>query len=215
MATLPAATVPRRPQTWNPAYDPHSWAWDDVPPLPPFILADGSGLAVYQTAVHAAYDDAALYIRYICDDPDIWGESTARDSHIYDEEVVELFIAPGFATPVRYYEFEVSPLGALLDLSVHNPDLDRRTLVGDFSWDCPGLRWAAVRDDANDRWYAYLIVPWTSLGASATLPRVWRANFYRIERPRNRSPEFSCWSPTMSDPADYHRPAFFGFLTLA
>ena len=52
----------------------------------------------------------------VCDDPDIWGEATARDSHIYNEEVAELFLAPGFATPVHYYEFEVNPLGALLDL---------------------------------------------------------------------------------------------------
>ncbi len=179
------------------------------------ILADGSAPARHQTAVQIAYDDAALYVRYVCDDPDIWGVATARDSRIYDEEVVELFIAPGIATPVRYFEFEVSPLGALLDLSVYSPDLDRRTLTGDFAWDCPGLRWSAVRVDDRSRWYAYLSVPWASLVTAAKLPRVWRANFYRIERPRGRDPEFSCWSPTMSDPADYHRPAFFGFLSLA
>ncbi len=215
MATLPAATVPRRPQSWNLAHAPHTWQWDDVPRLSPLILANGSGLAVQQTTVQVAYDDDALYVRYRCDDSDIWGEATARDSHIYNEEVGELFIAPGFATPVRYYEFEVSPLGTLLDLSVYNPDLDRRTLVGDFAWDCPNLRWSAIRDDANDRWYAYLTVPWASIGAPARLPRVWRANFYRIERPRHQPPEFSCWSPTLSDPADFHRPAYFGFLTLA
>lgn len=179
------------------------------------ILADGSGSPRYQTSVQVAYDDTALYVRFVCEDPDIWGILTARDSRIFEEEVVELFIAPGADTPVRYYEFEVSPLGTLLDLSVYSPDLDRRTLITNYAWDCPGLRWCAARDDAQALWYAYLVVPWASLGAGRELQRTWRANFYRVERPRNDAPEYSCWSPTMSDPPDYHRPAYFGYLSLA
>jgi hypothetical protein len=178
------------------------------------IVADGSGPPRYQTSVKIAYDDAAFFVRYACEDPDPWGIATARDSRIFDEEVVELFIAPGVATPVRYYEFEVSPVGTLLDLSVYSPDIDRRSLVTNYAWDCPGVRWCAVREDQQSRWYAYLVVPWAPLLAGAPMPRVWRANFYRIDRPRPGIPEYSCWSPTMSAPADYHRPAFFGFLTL-
>jgi hypothetical protein len=82
------------------------------------------------------------------------------------------------------------------------------------------LQWSAERNDAANHWRAYLVVPWRSIGApshphSGVLPQEWRANFYRIERPRGQAPEFSCWSPTMSNPADYHRPAYFGHLRLA
>jgi hypothetical protein len=45
-------------------------------------------------------------------------------------------------------------------------------------------------------------------------PRRWRANFYRIERPRGGRPELSCWSPTFTDPPDFHRPERFGVLEL-
>jgi hypothetical protein len=183
--------------------------------LSPFLLADGSGPAVQQTETRIAYDLDNFYVRFDCADTDIWGVATARDSAIYDEEVVELFIAPGTAHPTIYYEFEVSPLGTLLDLDVYSPNLERKGLKGNFAWDCPGLQWSAQRNDAENTWSAYLIVPWRSIGAKGDLPQAWRANFYRIERPRGQPPEFSCWSPTMSSPADYHRPAYFGHLQLS
>jgi hypothetical protein len=216
-AQLPTATVPIIPAAWRARNADHTqWPWEELPPLSPFIIANGSAPAQQQTVVHIGYDDANFYVRYDCDDTDIWGKSTARDSAIYDEEVVELFIAPGDAHPTYYYEFEVSPLGTLLDLDVHSPNLERSTLQGNFAWNCPGLQWSAERNDAAHHWRAYLVVPWHSIGATGTtLPPTWRANFYRIDRPRGHAPEFSCWSPTMSEPADYHRPAYFGHLQLA
>ena len=76
------------------------------------------------------------------------------------------------------------------------------------------MRWAAGRDDAAQHWWAIFVIPWTALGVSGALPRTWRANFYRIERPRQGVTEFSCWSPTLTEPADYHKPARFGVLEL-
>lgn len=218
-AQLPTATVPLVPNHWRNQTNDHThWPWEELPPLPPFILADGSAPAKQQTYVRIAYDVENFYVRFDCDDTDIWGEATERDSRIFDEEVVELFIAPGEDHPTYYYEFEVSPIGTLLDLDVHSPDLDRRTLRGNFDWNCPGLQWSAERNDAANHWRAYLVVPWRSISAPASseeaLPQKWRANFYRIERPRGQAPEFSCWSPTMSNPADYHRPTYFGHLHL-
>ncbi len=186
----------------------------DLTPLPRFILADGSGPALQQTEVRLCYDADYLYVRFDCADRDIWGRLTQRDSPIYDEEVVELFIAPGADTPIDYFEFEVSPLGTLLDLTVHSPDGDRRNLQANFQWDCADLQWQAERSDTQNHWRAYLVVPWRSLHAADPLPKTWRANFYRIERPHDCQPEFSCWSSTYSEPADYHRPAYFGTLIL-
>ena len=214
---LPTATVPIVPPSWRAASADHTqWPWEELSPLPPFILANGSGPAQQQTTVRIAYDADNLYVRYDCDDNDIWGIATERDSAIYDEEVVELFIGQGDAHPTYYFEFEVSPIGTMLDLDVHSPNLERSTLKGNFDWDCPGLQWSAERNDAANHWRAYIVVPWRSIGVEGdTLPATWRANFYRIERPRGQSPEFSCWSPTMIEPADFHRPAHFGHLQLA
>lgn len=211
---LPVAHIPQRPLAWGSPASYATWPWASIQPLSSFVLADGSGPARWQTSVRVLWDATHLYVRYDCVDADIWGIATARDAPIFDEEVVELFIAPGSATPIDYFEFEVSPLGTLLDLTVHSPAGSRDTLTADFAWDCPGLMWQAVTDDTNHGWHAYLVVPWRSLVPVGLLPRHWRANFYRIERPRDGEPEFSCWSTTYSDPADYHRPAYFGTLIL-
>src|SRR3954462_5988271 len=94
---------------------------DEVPPLPPFQLADGSGEAVAQTRVRLCWDDLALQVRFDCMDFDAWGPSRQRNAPIYQGGAVEVFLAPGEAAPVRYLEFEVSPLGTLFDATIHNP----------------------------------------------------------------------------------------------
>jgi hypothetical protein len=214
---LPTAIVPRLPAHWRSRGSDHTqWPWEELSPLPPLILADGSGPAKQQTAVRIAYDSDNFYMRFDCDDTDIWGEATERDSAIYEEEVVELFIGPGTEHTTNYYEFEVSPIGTMLDLTVVSPNLERRGLIADFAWNCPGLQWSAERNDAANHWRAYIVVPWQSIGAGREdLPQQWRANFYRIDRPHGQEAEFSCWSPTMTEPADYHKPAYFGHLQLA
>jgi hypothetical protein len=209
----PHLHVPRSPARWNTQADPATWQWDAVSPLPPFILADGGGPAAQQTTTRVCYDDQALYVRFDCDDRDIWGSYTRRDDPIYDEEVVELFISPSAAAPTRYYEFEISPNGVLLDAIIHNPTSKRADLVIDTSWN-PTIHWQAERADAAGRWCAILIIPWEVIAPVGELPNTWRANFYRIERPRDAAPEFSCWSPTLTEPADFHKPAFFGTLEL-
>lgn len=209
---LPHATVPRAPAAWA-TYDPTTWPWAELAPLPPLLLADGSGPAVWQTSVRLCYDDAALYVRFECDDAEIWGSYTRRDDPLYDEEVVELFFAPGPATPTRYAEIEISPNGVLFDALIDNPTGLRADLRVDTSWN-PLVRVHAWRDDAAQRWGALLALPWAEIAPGVAPPLVWRANFFRIERPRGRAAEFSCWSPTLSDPADFHRPAFFGTLAL-
>ncbi len=215
----PQITVPRVADDWAQAEDPFDWAWKAGTTLPPFQRADGSGPATWATTTRLCFNRQALFVRFDCTDPDIWGTYTKRDEPIYDEEVVELFIAPAATAaerrPSRYYELEISPNGVLLDVLIQNPTGNRADLQADFSWDCPGLRWGARRDDAAQQWSAYLALPWAALTTAEALPHHWHANFYRIERPRNGTPEFSCWSPTMTEPADFHKPAYFGMLTLA
>ena len=188
--------------------------WRAVPGLPPLIRADGSRPAEQQTAVRVCADERALYVRLDCDDRDIWATYARRDDPVYEEEVVEVMISPGPAAPARYYEFEVSPDGVLLDALIENPGTGRADIVVRTEWDCAGLRWAARREDGAGRWWAALAIPWAALRPPGDFPATWRANFYRIERPRGAEPEYSCWSPTLTDPADFHRPERFGFLEM-
>lgn len=212
---LPCYQVPRAPEAWGAqGTDPATWSWNGVSALSDFILADGSGPARQQTLTRICSDGLALYVRFDCDDRDIWGTYCRRDDPIYDQEVVELFISPGTSTPARYYEFEVSPNGTLLDAVIFNPTSRRTDLDVDLSWNCPALHYQVGRDDRLERWWTILIIPWVALAPAGALPTTWRANFYRIERASDEEPEFSCWSPTMTEPPDFHKPACFGTLEL-
>jgi hypothetical protein len=186
-----------------------------VPALLPFRLADGSGPAIQQARVRLCWDDGSLHVRFDCEDRDAWGTYRRRDDPVYEEEAVEAFLAPGEEVPARYFELEVSPLGVLFDARIDNPTSRRADMTGDPSWDCPGLRWAAGRGSVRQDWWAALSIPWRGIAPPGEPPRIWRANFYRIERPHDGEPEFSCWSPTLTQPADFHQPARFGFLELA
>lgn len=192
-------------------------AWAGVPKLELTRSTDGRPLR-QRTTVSAAWLGDVLLVRFECDDIDAWGTHTERDAPLWKEEAVEVFLAPGGDPPTRYVEIEVSPRGALFDAWIDNPDGERTTLRADPSWDCPGLRWAVgARDGAAeaDDWWAEIAIPLRSVLPEPTpLPTTWRANFYRIERPRieGAPEEYAAWSPTRRDPPDFHVPTRFGRL---
>src|ERR1043166_1939844 len=62
----------------------------------------------YATTARLLWDERFLYVGFECEDPDIWGTFTERDAHIYDEEVVEVFLDDD-SDGVSYLEIEVSP----------------------------------------------------------------------------------------------------------
>lgn len=181
--------------------------------LSPFVLADGRAPARWQTRVELSWDEERLSVEFHCSDDDAWGTHTERDAPLWQQEVVELFLAAGDAVPSQYFEFEVSPAGVLFDALVSNPHGDRIGMAVNAGWNCPGIEWEAGPTREGADWRAYLAIPWRGLDLAAP-PATLRANFFRIERPRPGEPEFSCWSPTLTSPADFHRPGRFGVLDL-
>lgn len=176
---------------------------------------DGSGPARHPTRVATAWDEEGLAVVFTCRDRDAWATHRTRDAPLWQEEVVELFLAPGSADPTRYFELELNPLGALFDAVVDNPDSRRDTMKVDTSWDCPGLRWRVAALASDQDWQAFWWIPFEGLGTPALAE--WRANFYRIERPRPPAPagdEFAAWCPTLTAQPDFHQPRHFGHLRL-
>lgn len=209
--TPPMHTVPRTPPTWSGTAD--AWPWHGLPALSAFVCIDGSGPAHYATTTRWCYDEWALYVRFDCHDPDIWATYTQRDDPLYDEEVVELFIAPGSTQPTHYYELEINPNGVIFDARIDNSSGVRAALGVDTRWN-PALYCVAHRDDPAQHWSVTLAVPWAEIAPPGPLPQVWRANCYRIERSRGAATEYSAWSPTLAVPADFHVPAHFGVFVL-
>jgi AbrB family looped-hinge helix DNA binding protein len=190
--------------------------WAGIPAMSALVQADGSGAAEQPTEVKLCWDDAHLYISFACKDADVWGNFQGRDDPVYDEEAVEAFLCP--SGDVRhYFEIDLSPLNTLFDAKVFNPDGERATLLVDPEWNAPGIRTAVrISGKVNDRtspdlgWIAELAIPFLDLGGPPSPGAVWRANFFRIER--GEATEFTAWSPTYRDPADFHVPSCFGEL---
>lgn len=181
--------------------------------LPPLELADGSGAARFATRVELAWDEEGLEVAFTCEDEDAWGTFERRDDPLWQEEVVEVFLAAGAADPETYFELELSPHGVLFDAKVENPDSRRETMKVDVGWDWQGIESQVARLADRQDWKARFFLPWRGIGLAGP-PPVLRANFYRIERPRGGAAEFSCWSPTLASPPDFHKPARFGTLVL-
>jgi hypothetical protein len=211
----------QRPPRWLlPRLDtrPRAHEWCAVPSRSLVRATDGGPLA-QATSVRAAWHGELLLVRFECADVDAWGTHDRRDAPLWTEEAAEIFLAPGSETPRRYVEIEVSPRSALFDAWIDNRDGVRATLHADLGWDCPGIEWRAGRFDGGvpgaEDWWAEIALPLRALVPEpAPLPDRWRANFYRIERPRvpGLPEEYGAWSPTLRDPPDFHVPERFGLL---
>jgi hypothetical protein len=192
--------------------------WATIPPLTGLHLAHGRGEPELATEVKACWDHRCLYLAFSCKDSDVWATLTAHDADLWTEEVVEVFLSPT-GDLRHYYELEFNPLGAVFDAKVFNPEGDRRAMLVDREWHAPGLRYgvrvAGTLDNRGDTdlgWIAEVTIPFADLGLSGPPApgTVWRANFYRIEQ--GHVTEYSAWSPTHRDPADFHVPSCFGEL---
>jgi hypothetical protein len=153
--------------------------------------------------------DGTLLVRFDGRDDGVVATLRHRDDALWTEDVYEVFLAP-IDPPVVYFEFEINPLGALFDARVRSPDLVRATMNADVAWNLPGLRGASrVRPG---RWTATLKIPIAPLLEGRSNPRLWRANFYRVDR--GAKDEFSAWSSGATEPPDFHEASRFGRLNL-
>ncbi len=164
------------------------------------------------TTVAAYFDDQFVTVVFSGADDHIVATHLDHDDPLYEEDVVEVFLAP--VSTVEYFEIEVSPLGTTFDARIESPDGVRASMRADVEWDCAGLV-AAVRKTPESRKLmtidTVLRIPFESLKCS--LPRngeSWRGNFFRIDRHPAEGDEYSAWRPTMKDPADFHVAASFG-----
>jgi hypothetical protein len=167
-----------------------------------------------ETTFTPYHDGHRLIVVFSCNDDEIVSNYEERDQPLYEEDVVEIFLAPAALT--EYFEIEVSPRGTVFDARVHSPDLDRSTMRADRSWDCAEL-FAGVRITRGEGELftveTAVVIPFASLDVEP--PRagaVWRANFFRIDRSESHGDSFSAWQPTGKTPPDFHVPEAFGKL---
>src|SRR5712671_1458491 len=77
-------------------------SWLLAPQSTPFVDIVTGEPAWFDTRVALLWDDDRLYFGFTAEETDVWATLTARDSKIYEQNDLEIFIAASDA----YYEFE-------------------------------------------------------------------------------------------------------------
>jgi len=178
------------------------------------------GPSPYATRFRALWSDDGLYLRYDVDDPSPWHTMTRRDEHLWEEEVVEIFLDAD-RSGHNYYELEISPANVVCDLRM----IDASPWKGEYDWNLEGLETRAQpAKDASGRasgWTATAFLPWKGLRVLPSAARVktppaagdrWRFNVFRIERPGGKaSPAKDAVQVAWSKPSKetFHDPSVF------
>src|SRR4051812_28596894 len=165
-------------------------SWQLAPKSTPFVDIVTGEPGWFDTRVAMLWDDEYLYFGFWVEENDVWGTLTERDSKIYEENDVEVFIA-GKDT---YYEFEINALNTVYEvfwiwkdvpmLPGFDPATARILVLdgvgghvhprgerwGFLDWDFPDLRTAVHVDGVvNSRtktdfgWTVELAFPWKGM----------------------------------------------------
>ncbi|MGZ3458330.1 MAG: carbohydrate-binding family 9-like protein [Archangium sp.] len=187
--------------------------WKDATPVVLHNSFDGRPASL-RTEARLAYDDQNLYVAFDVEDPDVWGTLHERDSSIYEQEVVEIFLDAN-ADGRTYNELEVSPHNVLFDAY-----FPARRQGMDLSWDSGTKTAVKVRgtlDDPSDRdegWRVEMRIPMARLAEVPHLPPRkgdrWRFNLYRLEHVGRQRVEGQAFSPLFI--GDSHALPRFGWL---
>ena len=86
--------------------------WQRAPKSPRFVDMVTGAPGFLETRMAALWDDENLYVAYWVQEPNVQAQFTERDSPIYFENDVELFIAGKDC----YYEFEINARGTVYEV---------------------------------------------------------------------------------------------------
>jgi hypothetical protein len=99
--------------------------WQNAQKSPRFVDMVSGQAAMYDTRAAALWDDTYLYLAFWAEEPFVEAKLTQRDSLIFFENDLELFIDGGDT----YYEFEINALGTIYEVFyIHSPAITRTML---------------------------------------------------------------------------------------
>ena len=169
--------------------------WETVPGIGPgfHLLGTVADPPRHFLETAALYDDDALYVSFVSDPAPVPVPKRNRDEDLFEECAVELFLRAGKG----YYEIEVNPLGAVLDL--HFPDVAEEDWRKCAKFDVPGLRWAVAETGVGGRWCAQMAVPWSGVPEASRAGHEGNAclfaNFARSQKLPGGAYDLTTWSP--------------------
>lgn len=194
--------------------DPRAPVWSSATPVR--VEHDCSRLIDYPsiaTDIRGFWTDSALYLlfRSPYETLNLWLPATNSRPrpHLWDRDVVEVFLGDDWQNIRHYREFEIAPTADWIDLAINLDDPKE-----DYSWRS-GWQTMARIDQRARVWYAAAKIPLRSISARPVAAGTrWRLNLYRIDgQGPDAQRHFLCWQPTCMiyhDPN--HVPEHFGTL---
>lgn len=173
------------------------------------------GASPFETRFRSLWSTRGLWVRFDSDDNNPWHTMTNRDDHLWDEEVVEVFLDLDNSGK-DYAEIEINPANVICDVRMRSAGPKK---VSDLEWNHRGIETKVMPFDGG--WTAVAFLPWDGFrslpaGAKAKFPptdgTTWRFNVFRIERPNGPADPktgaiFNAWS-NPGGPS-FHVPAAF------
>jgi predicted TIM-barrel fold metal-dependent hydrolase len=181
--------------------------WDAAPPVRlEYTLANVDAVPHLSTAVRALWSDKYLYYAFEAPYRKLTAAATPQEGErlgLWNDDVVEVFIAPDPDNVRRYSEYEWAPNGEQLDLKLDLPDKD-------FAWSS-GMESAVAVDEDAKVWRTEVRIPLSAISDDAPKAGTrWRLNLYRHDK---ASGNFLAFSPTLTNTA--HTPEKFGWVEFA
>ena len=90
---------------------PDEAAWKTIPRSPRFVDLISGKSTIHSTRAAVTWDDTMMYVAFWVEEPFVEATLTKRDSPIYQNNDVEVFIAGKDA----YYEFEINSFGTIYE----------------------------------------------------------------------------------------------------
>jgi len=177
-------------------------SWGAATVLGPFVTMEGTA-AEGGTSARVLRSGDTLYIGVKCATQagaPIKVTQSQRDSEVYNDESVEVFLDPG-VTLRRYFHLLVNAANVQRDESGDKG----ATPAYDAGWDAT---WQSATEVKADGWTVEMAIPLTELGLSTGAEALAGLNICRNDSTRQES---TCWSPTQSG---FHEPTRFGLVSL-
>ncbi len=170
--------------------------WANVPWTDYFLDIEGSlkPSPRFQTRAKMLWDDTCFYFAFELEEPHVWATLTQRESVIFYDNDIEIFIDPDGDTH-HYYEYEMNAFNTQWDLLLRKPYRDdTQQNVAIDNWSINDIKSAVTvlgtinnPKDTDKGWIIEVAMPWDCLEECAKHSgpplngEQWRVNFSRVE----------------------------------
>ncbi len=162
------------------------------------------------TRARFLWSTSALYALFEIDATDLHVDASKPTNvdraRLYEEDCVEMFLAPQGRYAKKYDEIELGPRGHFLDLRI-----DRLTRAGDVAWSS-GVETKTHVDEGAHRARIEARIPAADIASALKAGAEMPMGLFRMEGVGTRS--YLAWSPPRTDKPDFHVFEAFGKLVI-